>query len=70
MQDFYLNTIITQLLQGDTNLTDYLPSGISFTYPQFFDDAGFNVSATTQVRAARARAREQPSMCPAEDRMH
>jgi hypothetical protein len=53
VQNFYLNQVVEDLLAGDFNLTDYLPGGITFSDPVFFNDAAVNVSSMTQARSAR-----------------
>ena len=53
VQNFYLNQVVEDLLAGDFNITDYLPGGITFSDPVFFNDAAVNVSSMTQACAAR-----------------
>ena len=50
VQNFYLNQVVADLLAGDFNITDYLPGGITFSDPVFFNDGATNVSSTTQAR--------------------
>ena len=50
VKNFYLNQVVEDLLARDFNITDYLPGGITFSDPVFFNDAAVNVSSTTSAR--------------------
>lgn len=55
VQNFYLNQVAMDLANGDFNLTDLVPNGISVSDPVFFNNAAVNVSSSNTVGLAVPR---------------
>ena len=49
VENFYLNQVVMDLANGDFNLTDLVPNGISVSDPVFFNDGAVNVSSSNTV---------------------
>ncbi len=49
VENFYLNQVAADLANGDFNLTDLVPNGISVSDPVFFNNGAVNVSSSNTV---------------------